>query len=62
MILPKHPISYIVILALVTSGGYFLFRQQSTPNSPLLAQSTPTPKPTPEIIVQPQPVKALPGI
>lgn len=61
MIPLKHPISYIAILALVTSGGYFLFRQQYTPNSPLLAQSTPTPTPSPEIIVQPQLVKALPG-
>lgn len=61
MIPPQNHLSYILILILLTSGSYFLCKPNSKPDSSSLAQSTPTPKPTPEIIVQSQPVKALPG-
>src|ERR671933_1697961 len=55
------PIIYVLLLALAGGGGYWLFTKKSTPLSEALAQTTPTPKPTPQIIVQPQPVRALPG-
>ena len=55
------PIIYVLLLALAGGGGYWLFTKKSAPLSEALAQTTPTPKPTPQIIVQPQPVRALPG-
>lgn len=57
---PKH---YILVLALMGVSGCSLLWQKSAPSPETLAiaQETPTPKPTPQIIVQPQPVKALPG-
>lgn len=55
------PIIYLLALALAGGGGYWLFTKKSTPFSEALAQTTPTPKPSPQIIVQPQPVKALSG-
>lgn len=56
------PIIYLLVLAF-GGGGYWLLTKKSTPLSEALAQTTPTsaPKPTPQIIVQPQPVRALPG-
>jgi hypothetical protein len=55
------PIIYLLILALVGGGGYWLFLKKSAPFSVVLAQATPTQKPTPQVIVQPQPVRVLPG-
>ena len=54
------PIVYLLVLALVGGGGYWLFLKKSAPSF-VFAQTTPTPKPSPQIIVQPQPVRALPG-
>lgn len=58
-LIPTH---YILVVALIgVSGCSFLWKK--SPSSPeiALAQETPTPKPTPQIIVQPQQVRALPG-
>ncbi|HEY9611146.1 MAG TPA: DUF3370 domain-containing protein [Allocoleopsis sp.] len=55
------PIIYLLVLALAGSGSYWLLTKKSTPSSEAIAQTTPISKPTPQIIVQPQPVKALPG-
>jgi hypothetical protein len=52
---------YLLLLALVGGGASWLLTKQSTPSSQTLAQTTPTPKPSPQIIVQPQEVRALPG-
>jgi len=56
-----RPIIYLLLLALVGGGGYWLFLKKSIPSFVVFAQTTPAPKPTPQIIVQPQPVRALPG-
>jgi hypothetical protein len=56
------PIIYLLVLAFVGGGTYWLFfLKKSAPSSQALAQVTPAPKPTPQIIVQPQEVRALPG-
>src|SRR5918997_1843384 len=55
------PIVYLIVLALAAGGASWLFTKKSAPSSEAIAQTTPTPKPTPQIIVQPQPVRALPG-
>lgn len=55
------PIIYLLLFALAGGGGYWLLTKKSAPLPEAFAQTTPTPKPTPQIIVQPQPVKALPG-
>lgn len=52
---------YLLLLALAGGGTSWLLTKQSAPSSETLAQTTPTPKPTPQIIVQPQEVRALPG-
>ncbi|MFB8791644.1 MAG: DUF3370 domain-containing protein [Potamolinea sp.] len=54
------PIIYLLLLTLAScSASSLFFLKKSPPSSPLLAQETP--KPAPQIIVQPQPVRALPG-
>ena len=55
------PIIYLLVLAFAGGGGYWLLTKKSVPVSEALARTTPTPKPTPQIIVQSQTVKALPG-
>jgi hypothetical protein len=55
------PIVYLLVLALAGGGASWLFTKKSAPSSEAIAQTTPTPKPSPQIIVQPQPVRALPG-
>jgi hypothetical protein len=56
------PIIYLLVLALIGGGSYWLFfLKKSAPSSVALAQTPPAPKPTPQIIVQPQQVRALPG-
>ncbi|HEY9636591.1 MAG TPA: DUF3370 domain-containing protein [Coleofasciculaceae cyanobacterium] len=56
------PIVYLLVLALVGGSSYWLFLMKKfAPSSVALAQATPTSKPTPQIIVQPQQVRALPG-
>lgn len=52
---------YLLLLALVGGGASWFLTKQSTPFSQTFAQTTPTPKSTPQIIVQPQEVRALPG-
>jgi hypothetical protein len=48
---------YLLLLALVGGGASWFLTKQSTPFSETLAQTPPTP----QIIVQPQEVRALPG-
>lgn len=55
------PIAYVLLLALLSGGGYGLFIKKSTLSSLAIAQTSPTAKPTPQIIVQPQSVRPLPG-
>lgn len=58
------PILYILLIAIFGVGASWLYLKKSSLSSApsATAQETPpTPKPTPEIIVQPQPVKPLPG-
>src|SRR5918997_2541049 len=55
------PIIYLLVLALAGGGASWLFTKKSALPSEAIAQTTPTPKPTPQIIVKPQPVRALPG-
>ncbi|MFB2916945.1 DUF3370 domain-containing protein [Aerosakkonema funiforme] len=59
----RLPIISILFVLIAGTGGYWLFWKKSAPSpeSLSLAQEIPTPKPTPQIIVQPQQVKALPG-
>ncbi|GAB4181847.1 MAG: DUF3370 domain-containing protein [Coleofasciculaceae cyanobacterium] len=52
---------YLLLLVLVGGGASWFLTKQSAPSSETLAQTPPTPKPTPQIIVQPQEVRALPG-
>lgn len=54
-------IAYLLLLTLAGGGASWLFTRKSAPSSETVAQATPTPKPTPQIIVQPQEVRALPG-
>ncbi|MEW6492237.1 MAG: DUF3370 domain-containing protein [Cyanobacteriota bacterium] len=54
-------IAYLLLLTLAGGGASWLFTKKSAPFSEAIAQTTPTPKPTPQIIVQPQEVRALPG-
>lgn len=54
----------VYLLALTLAGGgisWLFFLKKSPPASVVLAQASPTPKPSPQIIVQPQEVRALPG-
>jgi len=54
------PIIYLLLLTLVScSASSLFFLKKSPSSSPLSAQETP--KLAPQIIVQPQPVRALPG-
>ncbi|HEY9649678.1 MAG TPA: DUF3370 domain-containing protein, partial [Coleofasciculaceae cyanobacterium] len=55
------PIIYLLLVVFASGGAYWLLTKKSIPLSDVLAQTSPTPKPSPQIIVQPQPVKALPG-
>src|SRR6476469_1693101 len=56
-------IAWLASLALLGFGGYGIAVASKTASSALgLAQNvTPSPKPSPQIIVEPQPVRALPG-
>ncbi len=55
------PIIYLLLLTLVGGSASWFFTKSPKSLSEAIAQTTPTPKPTPQIIVQSQEVRALPG-
>ena len=55
------PIIYLLLLILVGGSASWFLTKKPKSLSEAIAQTTPAPKPTPQIIVQSQEVRALPG-